>query len=155
MSIRTKYKKITSYLKKNQKSIKYVVTGIVSWINDTTVLLILTTLISDRYVQLQPLFFPIFLPNAISTLVGSVTSFVLNKYFVFGNKGEIMNQSYRYVTILVFNYFLHNLIFNLIYASIQLSEILIKMIVTILQATWTFYFFKHFVFISRSNKHKF
>lgn len=141
------------------KFLKYFISGFTAFLVDFLILFLLIRifdLTDNRIIALFNLQIKesiesfgilIYLPNVISTFFGIVVSFLLNKYWAFGKrKTKVLGESIRYGIVLIFNYFLNNLLFGLIKQYFSLNPLIIKFIVSGIQMFWTFFLYKIFVF---------
>lgn len=143
---------------KSKEFLRFFISGSVAFLVDFIILNLLIVIFKNNNGSLSffntqitdntyILSLPIFIPNAISTIFGIITTYSLNKYWAFKSKtNNIVKEGGRFALVLLLNYLLNNVFFGLIRENSAISEQIIKIIVTAMQMFWTFLLYKFFVF---------
>ncbi len=85
--------------------------------------------------------------NMLSLLISMGFNFIMSNSWAFKAGNDRKKQKLaRYLILVVINYFLNNTIFYILNSMLLLSPTLAKISVTILQAIWTFFFYKVWIF---------
>jgi putative flippase GtrA len=142
---------------KNEK-FKYFLSGILSFVIDNFVLIIVTATILKDY-EKQDILILGFLSTAktISSSIGLTFSFILNRQWAFkATDGNIKKQIIKFIFVFVFNFFFAILlytIFSQILFLLKLSRTMVKLLSNLSAETikmiTTFVWYKYFVFNSR------
>ncbi len=117
--------------------IRYLIIGTISFLIDFSLFNLFVVAF-----EIQPL--P---ANMTSIAISVIFNFLLSNYWTFkaGNHTD-KNKIAKYLVIVVFNYIVNNLILYFLTSNLALNPILSKILVTILQISWTFFLYKIWVF---------
>jgi putative flippase GtrA len=85
--------------------------------------------------------------NMISLLISFSFNFVMSNYWTFkAGNSQNAQKLVKYLSLVAVNYVLNNAIFYVINGVLLVSPGLTKVIVTILQTSWTFLIYKFWIF---------
>jgi putative flippase GtrA len=136
---------------KIQQFIRFFISGGLAFIVDFGILMILLYIVkyNDSYtVQIFGVTLHLVYANLISTFLGTVASFILNKYYAFQsrtNTRETSRQFSQFFVVGIFNYFVHNILFG--YATLLgIPAPISKFFLIALQMIWSFFLYKIVVF---------
>jgi len=127
----------------SKEFIKFFISGFSAFLVDTTVLLFQTMILHFTSVVAGVLV----VPNLISSLLGLIVSYLLNRYWSFraGDKSMI-RQGAKFLAVSVFSYTLHNILFGLFNVQLGLEDFVAKVAVLMLQMIWNYLLYKFVVF---------
>lgn len=121
-------------LRNNERIIKFIITGSVAFGIEYVSFIFLVYLVDSNLV----------VSNVVSFSLGLVTSFLLNKNWVFKNKEKSKKQPILYLALALFNLTVSTLIIGTIGKFIEPA--IIKIIMVILIAVWNYFIYKYFIF---------
>jgi putative flippase GtrA len=136
---------------KVQQFIRFFISGGLAFIVDFGILMFLLYIVkyTDSYtVQIFGVTLHLVYANLVSTFLGTVASFVLNKYYAFQSRTggrETSKQFSQFFVVGIFNYFVHNILFG--YATLLgIAAPIAKFVLIALQMIWSFFLYKIVVF---------
>ncbi len=103
----------------------------------------------SSFLLLHHLKLPIILANTVSFLCGLIVSFLMNKLWVFANKGDTSLQLILYFTLAGVNLVLSNLIIWLLVNETPAAPLIAKIFTMIVIAAWNYAFFSKLIFKDR------
>jgi|GEM_PF-3301213 len=118
-------------------------------------LLLLLFLVDIVHLPLIPILSVIYLPNLLTTIVGSFTGYTLNKAWSFeDNTDNVAKQFGKYVAVVIFNIALNNIFFGFWFGTVfssltdnvVLSSTAAKILATSFQVITSYLAYKHIVF---------
>lgn len=134
-----------------QQFIRFFISGGLAFLVDFGILMVLLYVFkyTDSYtVGIFGVTLHLVYANLISTFLGTVVSFILNKYYAFQsrtNSRETSKQFSQFFVVGVFNYFVHNILFG--YATLLIIPAPVaKFVLIALQMVWSFFLYKIVVF---------
>lgn len=89
------------------------------------------------------------LSNVTSFGLGLITSFLLNKRWVFNHEGDTKRQVIRYITLALVNVILSTILVWLAVFSLGIPGWFAKLFVMVLIATWNYLLFSKLIFVKR------
>lgn len=116
--------------------LKYLVVGLLAAGVDVTSLFLLTELFDIWYV----------FSAGLSYLLGLSIVFILNKYFTFQKYFFTARQLKKYLLLSATNYILVMILIYFFTESLDISYLIAKMIIILLQVMWNFPLYKFWVF---------
>jgi putative flippase GtrA len=116
---------------------KYVISGLISAGTEYTVLLVLTELAGLWYI----------LSNTIAYVSGFWLSFLLNRFWSFKSKGNILRQLLLYCILFVFNLLLTNSLLYFLTSIIGIPYMISKIFVMGVAVMWNFIIYKKIIYI--------
>lgn len=116
------------------KPIKFILTGGVAFGVEYASFIFLVYLVDSNLV----------VSNIVSFSLGLVTSFLLNKNWVFNNKEKSKRQPILYLALALFNLAISTLIIGTVGKIIEPA--IIKIIMVIIIAIWNYFIFSKFIF---------
>lgn len=129
--------------------IKFASTGVLAFIVDFLLLNFLFYILGLKtYLSIDLSFIKlsISVANMISTLVSIILIYIINSRWTFKlNAQTSANQTTKFTIVIIFNYIISNILFGF-FVNLGLVEPLTKILVIGLQACWTFFLYKFFVF---------
>jgi len=84
--------------------------------------------------------------NLISFVFGLITSFILNRRWVFRSDNSIHSDFSRYLTLAIVNSILGSLLLSLLVGGLSVAPYIAKLIVMITIAIWNYIIFSKFIF---------
>ena len=91
----------------------------------------------------------LFIAQTISFLCGFVTSFTLNKKWVFKSGGNVRGELMRYATLAAVNLVLTNVVIWLLVNDLHISAWIAKIAVMAMVVAWNYIIYKKIIFITR------
>jgi putative flippase GtrA len=118
----------------SNRPIKFILTGGIAFGVEYTSFIFLVYFVDSNIV----------VSNIVSFSLGLVTSFLLNKNWVFGNKEKSKRQPILYLSLALFNLAISTLIIGTVGKIIEPA--IIKIIMVIMIAVWNYFIYKYFIF---------
>jgi putative flippase GtrA len=118
----------------SNRPIKFILTGGIAFSVEYTSFIFLVYFVDSNLV----------ISNIVSFGLGLVTSFLLNKNWVFGNKEKSKRQPILYLALALFNLAVSTLIIGTVGKIIEPA--IIKIVMVIMIAVWNYFIYKYFIF---------
>jgi putative flippase GtrA len=94
----------------------------------------------------------IIISNITSFMLGFITSFLLNKQWVFKSKGDIRRQLAIYLSLALLNLTISTFLIWFLNNNLLINALIAKLVVMVVIATWNYFLFSKIIFIDRSKK---
>ncbi|MDB5177132.1 MAG: hypothetical protein JWN75_800 [Candidatus Saccharibacteria bacterium] len=88
--------------------------------------------------------------NIVSFALGLLASFLLNKQWVFKERGDTRRQLLLYFSLALLNLLLSSLLIWLLVNTVGMPAVIAKLFIMAVIATWNYVIFSKLIFINRS-----